>query len=428
SGGGVSTTEAKPAYQAAITLGTRRMIPDVAFDASPNSGVAVLDSYSQGSADPWIAVGGTSLATPLWAGVIAVADQGRAVHGQTSLDGSSQTIPKLYALPAADFHDITTGNNGHAAGPGYDLVTGLGTPIVSLVTTGLIDGGTSPPPVVPPPVVPPPAPPPPPPPPPVAGTYSYAAAGLPAPVLDFYTTISPVTVPTDINISKLTVTLNITHTYDSDLVVQLVSPSGRVVTLANRDGGAGHNYTNTVFDSTSTHSVTSGSAPFSGTYSPVGSLGVFNSLDAKGTWQLRVSDVARLDQGTLNSWTLTIQGTPGTAAPAMVAGAGTTAVTAAFPGVQAKLTDPTAASVTPPPVAASPPAAMLLPPGTTPPLASVPATPAPAAPVSAPVAASVALSPTPGKTTDAATPAGIVYATAPTPGDPLDLPFGIFVG
>src|SRR5207249_3897850 len=65
SGGGVSTTEAKPSFQSAITLGSRRMIPDVAFDADPNSGVAVLDSYSQGSSAPWIAVGGTSLAAPM---------------------------------------------------------------------------------------------------------------------------------------------------------------------------------------------------------------------------------------------------------------------------------------------------------------------------------------------------------------------------
>src|SRR5439155_6768214 len=47
--------------------------------------------------------------------------------------GPTQTLPTLYRLPAADFHDVVTGDNGFAAGPGYDLVTGLGSPNVSLV-------------------------------------------------------------------------------------------------------------------------------------------------------------------------------------------------------------------------------------------------------------------------------------------------------
>src|SRR5262249_30166330 len=123
----------------------------------------------------------------------------------------------------------------------------------------------------------------------------------------------------------VTVKLNITHTYDSDLIIQLVSPSGRVVTLSNRRGGSGDNYTNTVFDSTASIPIRNGSAPFAGTYAPDGSLTIFHSKDAKGTWELEVSDVAYLDQGTLNSWSLTIQGTAGSGAPpAVIVGSGTT--------------------------------------------------------------------------------------------------------
>ena len=44
----------------------------------------------------------------------------------------------LYNLPSSDFHDVTTGNNGNPAGPGYDLVTGLGSPIVNKVAYGLM--------------------------------------------------------------------------------------------------------------------------------------------------------------------------------------------------------------------------------------------------------------------------------------------------
>jgi hypothetical protein len=148
SGGGISQYVAQPAYQKGVVTQTSayRAVPDVAFDADPSSGVAVYDSWDSSSA-PWFRVGGTSLAAPSWAGIIAIANQGRALAGLGTLDGPSQTLPMLYALPAGDFHDITTGNNGYAAGPGYDLVTGRGTPIVNLLVQGLI--GQAPPPPAP---------------------------------------------------------------------------------------------------------------------------------------------------------------------------------------------------------------------------------------------------------------------------------------
>src|SRR5205807_737888 len=105
-----------------------RASPDVAYDANPNTGFAVYDTYGQGG---WLQVGGTSASAPQWAALIAIADQGRALAGLGSLDGFTQTLPKLYQLPAADFHDITSGSNGFAAGPGYDLVTGRGSPVAN---------------------------------------------------------------------------------------------------------------------------------------------------------------------------------------------------------------------------------------------------------------------------------------------------------
>ncbi len=114
-----------------------RQIPDVAFDADPNSGVAVYDSYDYGSSSPWVQVGGTSVAAPCWAGLLAITNQLRVAQGLGTLDGASQILPKLYALPAGDFHDITTGSNGYAAGPGYDLVTGRGTPLASRLVPDL---------------------------------------------------------------------------------------------------------------------------------------------------------------------------------------------------------------------------------------------------------------------------------------------------
>src|SRR5262249_43811100 len=109
------------------------------LDADPQTGASVYDSYDDTDGDgPWMRTGGTSLATPMWAALLAIADQGRLGAGGATLDGAGQVLPALYALPAADFHDITTGGNGvYAAGPGYDQSTGLGTPVAGRVAAAL---------------------------------------------------------------------------------------------------------------------------------------------------------------------------------------------------------------------------------------------------------------------------------------------------
>ena len=144
SGGGISTQEAIPSYQVGNINGlssTRRAAPDVSMDADPNTGVYVYDSYYLSGS--YLEVGGTSLATPMWAGLIAIANQGRVLNGLGTLNGATQTLPALYSLPSSDFHDITTGNNGYAAGSGYDLVTGLGTPEANLLVPALAGYGAA---------------------------------------------------------------------------------------------------------------------------------------------------------------------------------------------------------------------------------------------------------------------------------------------
>jgi hypothetical protein len=152
SGGGISSYETEPSYQQGLVVhsGTsvvnqngKRTIPDVAFDADLNSGVAVYDSYSQGSTYPWLTVGGTSFSSPAWAAMIGITDEIRANHGLPSLDGRNDTLPALYqvysdpARYATDFHDVTSGSNGDSAAAGYDLVTGLGTPKANLLLPDL---------------------------------------------------------------------------------------------------------------------------------------------------------------------------------------------------------------------------------------------------------------------------------------------------
>jgi hypothetical protein len=137
-GGGVSTYESQPSYQTDEVNGvstTNRSIPDVSINAGV--GVSVLDTYYSSS---YLDVGGTSLACPMWAGLVAIADQGRVLQGEGTLDGRSQTLPDIYSFSTSDnFHDITSGNNGFSAGVGYDLVTGIGSPVANLLVPTLVN-------------------------------------------------------------------------------------------------------------------------------------------------------------------------------------------------------------------------------------------------------------------------------------------------
>ncbi len=138
SGGGKSAYEGEPSYQSGVQSSGWREIPDVSFDADPNSGVAVYDSYDFGSSSPWVQVGGTSVSSPCWAGLVAIGDQLRVAEGLTPMDGPTQTLPMLYSMKAGDFHDITVGNNGYSAGPGYDMVTGIGSPVANNLLTDFV--------------------------------------------------------------------------------------------------------------------------------------------------------------------------------------------------------------------------------------------------------------------------------------------------
>jgi subtilase family serine protease len=144
SGGGISTYESKPAYQSALTQSaTKRVGPDVAYNGDPNSGFPVYDSIATQGRSGWFQVGGTSAGSPQWAALVAIADQGRALASKPSLYGDTQTQQALYNMAAADFHDITSGNNGFAAGAGFDLVTGRGSPRANLVVGDLVSASTT---------------------------------------------------------------------------------------------------------------------------------------------------------------------------------------------------------------------------------------------------------------------------------------------
>jgi len=140
SGGGVSADEPLPSYQGGYTgpvsgsatinglTGGFRGIPDVSFDANPNTGVSIYDSTRYQGQSGWFTVGGTSVGAPNWAGILAAgATTGGALQGATAIYRSGYS---------GHLRDVTGGTNGNCgtdctAGTGYDLVTGLGSPIAS---------------------------------------------------------------------------------------------------------------------------------------------------------------------------------------------------------------------------------------------------------------------------------------------------------
>jgi Ca2+-binding RTX toxin-like protein len=142
----------------------------------------------------------------------------------------------------------------------------------------------------------------------------------PLSIPDVSTVESPIVV-SDITdpISKVTVSFHITHTFDSDLDIFLKGPDGTAVELTTDNGEAGDNYgtacspdsSRTMFDDDAFSSITSGSAPFVGTFRPEQPLSAFNGKSgtaANGTWKLRITDDAGFDIGTLRCWSLFISG------------------------------------------------------------------------------------------------------------------------
>jgi kumamolisin len=125
SGGGKSIFFARPSWQkgAGIPPGPSRLVPDVSLLADPNRGVFL---FFQGEVQQ---IGGTSLSAPVWAGFCALMNESRSKANKRPLPFLN---PLLYPLLGSEcFRDITEGNNGsNNAGPGHDLVTGLGVPNV----------------------------------------------------------------------------------------------------------------------------------------------------------------------------------------------------------------------------------------------------------------------------------------------------------
>ena len=107
--------------------------------------------------------------------------------------------------------------------------------------------------------------------------------------------------------------MNITHTYLSDLTVNLIAPDGTTTELFSGIGGGGDDMQGTCLDQNAATTIASGSAPFIGTYQPMGQMGIVNSgQNPNGQWYLRITDNANADEGTLTSWSITFGNNPAT--------------------------------------------------------------------------------------------------------------------
>src|SRR5271167_2495652 len=140
SGGGISLYEPEPAYQQGVQSTGRRTTPDVSLVADPATGAWIADPYNLDPSNPFEIVGGTSLSAPAWAGLLALVNQGRTSASESILNSTdpTETQQALYLLPQSDYNAIASGNNGYTAGSGYNLVTGLGTPVANLLVPDLV--------------------------------------------------------------------------------------------------------------------------------------------------------------------------------------------------------------------------------------------------------------------------------------------------
>jgi subtilase family serine protease len=140
-GGGKSVVFAKPAWQTGINVPDdgARDVPDISMGADANApGFFVYSRKAGAKSASLVATGGTSIASPMWAAISRLIAQSQGVTRLGNIN------PRLYELgdlqsPTSGLHDVTIGNNadgeipGYSAGPGYDQVTGWGSPNIALL-------------------------------------------------------------------------------------------------------------------------------------------------------------------------------------------------------------------------------------------------------------------------------------------------------
>jgi subtilisin-like proprotein convertase family protein len=136
-------------------------------------------------------------------------------------------------------------------------------------------------------------------------TATYDSTDVPKAIPDLSSATSSLTVPATGVVLDVDVGVSITHTFDGDLVLVLIGPTGKQILLANSVGVDGVNFTGTVFDDEAATSITSGAAPFTGRFQPQQPLSRLDGVPADGTWTLEVLDQGLGNIGTIDAWSVT---------------------------------------------------------------------------------------------------------------------------
>ena len=154
-------------------------------------------------------------------------------------------------------------------------------------------------------------------------------------------------------VDDVEVTVNITHTWVSDLRLALLGPNGVSVALVTARGGSGDNFTNTIFDDQAATAISAGAAPFTGRFRPEVALSTFNGINPNGTWTLVLTDTVSLDAGVLQNWSLRLSAfdPAGGGEPTAVTDANGIYVFESLPaGSQTVRVDPLSGWITPSPI------------------------------------------------------------------------------
>ena len=151
-----------------------------------------------------------------------------------------------------------------------------------------------------------------------------ASTNVPVAICDLCTVTSTLEVGSHGVITDLNASIDINHSFDGDLRIELQSPLGTTVLLSGNQGGGGNNF-HTLFDDEAATAIGAGSAPFNGTFRPDGLLSAFDGQDVFGVWTLRIADQFSRDTGRLSAWSLDVatpaaaQGVPEPASLALAA-------------------------------------------------------------------------------------------------------------
>jgi VCBS repeat-containing protein len=139
----------------------------------------------------------------------------------------------------------------------------------------------------------------------------FTSTDVPAPIFDWTYTISYLEITPAIPIADINVEVDLSHTWVGDLEIYLASPAaifpfGPYVELFLYRGGGGDNLTDTVFDDEATTHISAGTAPFTGSFRPEGTLSDFDGLTTFGVWQLWIGDTQLEDEGMLLGWRMIV--------------------------------------------------------------------------------------------------------------------------